>query len=71
FDKKRENWLKAIEQDGLEWQHVSDLKYFDSEMIQLYNIVNVPTTILLDPKGEIIAKNIHSQELGAILEQSF
>ncbi|MCK5701089.1 MAG: TlpA family protein disulfide reductase, partial [Cyclobacteriaceae bacterium] len=51
FDKKKENWTKAIEHDGLEWEHVSDLKYFDSEMIDLYNIVNVPTTILLDPKG--------------------
>lgn len=69
FDKKRENWLKAIEQDGLEWKHVSDLKYFDSEMIQLYNIVNVPTTIFLDPEGKIIAKNIHSRELEAILEE--
>ncbi len=69
FDKKRENWIKAIEQDGLEWVHVSDLKYFDSELIQLYNIVNVPTTILLDPHGKIIAKNIHSHELDLILKE--
>ena len=68
FDKKKENWTKAIEHDGLEWEHVSDLKYFDSEMIDLYNIVNVPTTILLDPKGEIIAKNIHAAELEAYLD---
>lgn len=69
FDKKRENWIKAIKQDGLEWVHVSDLKYFDSELIQLYNIVNVPTTILLDPQGKIIAKNIHSHELDLILKK--
>lgn len=69
FDKKKENWIKAIEQDGLEWTHVSDLKYFDSELIQLYNIVNVPTTILLDPQGRIIAKNIHSHELDLILKE--
>ena len=53
----------------MEWKHVSDLKYFDSEMIQLYNIVHVPTTILLDPQGKIIAKNIHSQELESILKE--
>lgn len=69
FDKRRDYWLKAIEQDGLEWKHVSDLKYFDSEMIQLYNIVHVPTTILLDPQGKIIAKNIHSLELESILKE--
>ncbi len=69
FDKKKSHWLKAIELDGLEWVHVSDLKYFDSEMIKLYNIVNVPTTILLDPEGKIIAKNIHSDELESILSE--
>lgn len=69
FDKRRDYWLQAIEQDGLEWKHVSDLKYFDSEMIGLYNIVHVPTTILLDQQGKIIAKNIHSKELAIILEE--
>jgi peroxiredoxin len=67
FDRKRENWLKAIENDGLKWAHVSDLQYFDSEMIELYNITNVPTTFLLDPDGKIIAKNIHPEELKKIL----
>lgn len=68
FDKKKEAWLKAIAQDKLTWAHVSDLKYFDSEMVDLYNIVNVPTTFLLDPEGVIIAKNIHATELAHILK---
>ena len=68
FDKKKENWLKAISQDELEWKHVSDLKYFDSELIELYNITNVPTTLLLDPGGVIIAKNIHADGLAKILQ---
>lgn len=67
FDKKKENWTKAISKDKLTWIHVSDLKYFDSEMLQLYNISNVPTTFLLDPEGRIIAKNIHANELEEIL----
>lgn len=67
FDRNRENWLKAIEKDGLEWVHVSDLKYFDSEMIQLYNITNVPMSFLLDPEGKIVAKNLHSDQLEKLL----
>lgn len=69
FDKKKENWIKAIEKDGLTWSHVSDLKYLDSEMIELYNITNVPTTFLLDPDGKIIAKNIHADALENILKE--
>ena len=69
FDKKKENWLKAIADDGLGWQHVSDLKYFDSELIGLYNIEGIPMTFLLNPKGEIIAKNIHADDLEHILAE--
>jgi peroxiredoxin len=67
FDRSREKWLKAIKMDGLEWVHVSDLKYFDSEMIQLYNITNVPMSFLLDREGKIIAKNIHADQLEQLL----
>ncbi len=67
FDRKKENWLNAIKTDQLDWVHASDLEYFDSEMIDLYNIVNVPTTFLLDPDGKIIAKNVHPEELEKIL----
>ena len=69
FDKKKDKWIDAIESDGLEWPQVSDLKYFDSEMIGLYNIVNVPTTMLLNPEGKIIAINVHADELEKLLKK--
>jgi peroxiredoxin len=69
FDKSRENWLKAIKEDKLDWLHISDLKYFDSEMLPLYNIESVPMTYLIDPEGKIIAKNIHAEQLETILSQ--
>lgn len=69
FDKKKERWVKAIEKDGLTWPQVSDLKYLDSEMVELYNITNVPMTFLLDPDGKIIAKNLHATDLENILEE--
>jgi len=71
LDKKRENWIDAIKADGLEWPQVSDLKYFDSEIIELYNIQSVPTTILLDPQGKIIAKNLHAKDLENLLSDIF
>jgi peroxiredoxin len=69
FDKKREKWIDAIQSDGLEWPQVSDLKYFDSEMIELYSIVNVPTTMLVDPEGKIVAMNLHADELENLLSK--
>jgi peroxiredoxin len=65
LDRKKEDWLQAIEQDGLTWTHVSDLKYWQSEAAKTYNITAIPFSVLLDPNGIIIDKNLR----GAALEK--
>jgi peroxiredoxin len=65
LDKRKEDWLQAIEQDGLTWTHVSDLKYWQSDAAKLYNINSIPFSVLVDPKGIIIDKNLR----GAALEK--
>ncbi|MDY2586805.1 TlpA disulfide reductase family protein [Winogradskyella aquimaris] len=51
-------WLDAIEKDGLEWHHVSSLKYFNDDVAKLYNIESIPATYILDEEGKIVAKNL-------------
>ena len=63
LDRTKAEWLQAIEQDGLTWTHVSDLKYFQSEAAVLYNINAIPFSVLIDPKGVIIEKNLRGEEL--------
>ncbi|WP_432710435.1 redoxin domain-containing protein [Pedobacter sp.] len=65
----KESWLKAIEQDGLAWTQVSDLKYFDNEVAKLYGIQAIPSNILVDPTGKIVAKNVREEGLQAVLEE--
>lgn len=65
LDRTKEDWEQAIKQDGLTWTHVSDLKYFQSEAAKTYDIQGIPYSLLLDPKGNIVAKNLR----GAALEQ--
>lgn len=69
LDRTREDWVQAIEQDGLVWTQVSDLKYFDSQAARLYNVNAIPFSILLDPKGIIIAKNLRGADLERKLEE--
>jgi peroxiredoxin len=59
----KERWLKAIHDDGLTWNHVSDLKFWDNEVAKQYGIRAIPQNILLDPEGKIIAKNLSGEEL--------
>jgi peroxiredoxin len=71
LDRTKADWLQAIEQDGLTWTHVSDLKYFQSEAAVLYNINAIPFSVLIDPKGVIVAKNLRGEELHAKLAEIF
>jgi peroxiredoxin len=59
----RDKWLKAVAADGLTWTQVSDLKGFDNEAAQLYDIKAIPSNLLLDPNGIIIGKNLRGDEL--------
>lgn len=63
LDRTKDDWLQAIREDGLVWNHVSDLKYFDSQAAQDYNIAGIPFSVLVDPNGVIIAKNLRGSEL--------
>ena len=67
FDQDRAKWLKAIEADGLTWKHVSDLKGWESAAGQSYSIKSIPASILLDPQGRIIGKNLRGEALEAKL----
>lgn len=46
---------KAVEDDGLIWHQVGDLKGWGNEAGKLYAINSIPSNLLLDPEGIIIA----------------
>jgi peroxiredoxin len=69
LDRKKEDWVQAIAEDGLTWTHVSDLQYFNSQAARDYNINAIPFSILLDKTGKIIAKNLRGPALESKLEE--
>ena len=71
LDRSKEAWLKAIEQDGLSWIHVSDLKHFGSEAASTYQINAIPATYLIGPDGVIVAKNLRGPALEDKLREIF
>ena len=69
LDENKEKWLKAIEDDGLTWTHVSDLKGWRSEVVKLFNIDAVPTIFVLDAENRIIAKNLRGEALRTFVSE--
>ncbi|MGX8682478.1 MAG: redoxin domain-containing protein [Bacteroidales bacterium] len=63
IDRNRETWLNTVEKQGLTWTQVSDLKYWQSDVVNLYAIRWVPTGILLDPDGRILNISLNEDEL--------
>jgi peroxiredoxin len=63
FDKERDKWIKAINDDGLIWTQVSDLNGWENKAAKLYGIQSIPQNVLIGPEGKIIARNIRGKEL--------
>ena len=63
LDKEKAAWLKAIKDDGLIWNHISDLKFWNSAAVPLYGIQGIPYNVLVDPQGKIIAKELRGADL--------
>jgi peroxiredoxin len=71
LDRNKSDWTRAIAEDKLSWTHVSDLKFWQSEAAKTYNITGIPFSLLLDPNGVIIAKNLRGRALHNKLAEIF
>ena len=71
LDRSREDWLKAIQDEGMTWKQVSDLKYFNSRAAEDYHIEAIPATYLIDKDGKIISKNLRGKTLEDKLAELF
>lgn len=65
LDRKADDWKQAISDDGLAWNHVSNLQHFQDPIAQLYGVNAIPAAFLLDENGVIIAKNLRGPALEA------
>src|ERR1035437_2320075 len=67
MDQNKKAWIDAIKMDGLNWNHVSDLKGWANQVAAIFKITSIPQNLLLDPEGRIIAKNLHGGVLASRL----
>ncbi len=65
----KQDWLQAIRDDKLEWTQVSDLKFWNSEVVSQYRIEGIPYNVLVDPQGKVVAENLRGPELSKKLQE--
>lgn len=62
-DEKVADWRQAVAQDALPWPQVVDQAGVRGRTGQLYNVVGIPATFLLDPQGRIVATDLRGTAL--------
>jgi thiol-disulfide isomerase/thioredoxin len=68
LDKTKDQWKQAIKHDSLVWPyHVSDLQYWSNAAAQQYQVFSIPTNVLIDGNGVIVAKGLRGEQLPAAL----
>lgn len=71
LDKDKSSWVNSISSLGLDWKHVSDLKYWSCAPAKVYKVTGIPATVLIDKNGKVIAKNLRGEELEKKLAELF
>jgi peroxiredoxin len=69
LDDDKADWLEAVQQDKLNWLQISDLKKWESTVVNTYQIQGIPFNVLLDPTGKIIATDLRGSALQNTLKQ--
>ena len=69
LDQQKESWKKAIDNDKLDWTHVSYLKRWDDPIAAIYGVRSIPQLFLLDENGVVIAKERHATDFIPVLEK--
>ena len=68
-DRDEAAWLKAVEEDELPWLHIRDQRAEPYNPCDQYGISAIPTTVLINRDGVIVARNPNEAEIEEILNK--
>jgi len=63
FDQKADAWKAGIEKLGIKWHNISDLKGWKCAASEIYGVSSIPSNILVDGEGKIVASDLRGEAL--------
>lgn len=69
LDSSNKDWKDGIEKLNITWPQMSDLKQWESDLAKAYAVRSIPSTVLIDVEGNIIAKGIEGKDLDTKLAE--
>lgn len=69
IDDKKADWEKAVKKDKISWLQVNEPGNWDAEAARRWNITSLPTTFLINKKGDVVAIDLEGKELDRAVEK--
>jgi thiol-disulfide isomerase/thioredoxin len=69
LDEEKENWVKAIRKDKINWIQVNDRLAWDAKTALQWNIYLLPSSFLIDKNGVLIGKDLYGKDLEKALKE--
>lgn len=66
IDKDQAAWMKAINKEAMPWTNIRDVK---GTIANDYHVSAVPTMFIIDSKGQLVAENLHGEELAKKIDE--
>lgn len=64
-DDEKADWLNAIKKDKITWLQVNEPASFDAQSVRRWNVNALPSTFLINKKGDVVAIDLEGKELDA------
>lgn len=71
FDNQAPAWKAAVKNMGMDWPQISDLKGWESAAAEVYGVMGIPSNILLDGEGRIVASELRGERLFTKLKEIY
>ena len=71
LDRTKPKWIQAIADDGLVWDHVSNLQFWNDPIAKLYKVSAIPATFILDENGVILTRDLRGPMLERKIDELF
>ena len=69
LDRMSSAWKGAVTRMEMSWPQTTDANASGSKAASAYGVQYIPYTLIFDRKGNIVAKNLHGQEMLDKLEE--
>jgi len=71
IDKDVAKWKEAIVQDRLHWTNqVIEPSVYEGDLIQFYQIEGIPTSLLVDKEGKIVAFDLSPKQIESLVRKN-